>query len=538
VRARLGDAKFFRESDLHQTKQENGFDDWINGLDNVTFHAKLGSQGERVKRIIELAGELSVPIAKAYGLGAEETPDTNVSPSRSCSTATSVSALKAQAKQAAKLAKADLQSAMVYEFPEMQGKMGRRYAQIAGEPASVALAIEEHYKPLGPTDDVPSDPVSVAVALADKLDTLVGFWAIDEKPTGSKDPFALRRAALGVIRLLVENGVRLNLESFVIISYTLLIHNAWHKGHLWAEIDGNLTDFPNVVPDGNDEEGNYVHTSPPVIDDNLAYGIKPLSFTEFDKLEDGINIIEQVSISGLECLLWVKEDLLFFFHDRLKVFLKDKGIRHDVIDAVLSSPHPEPVEGQGDGNDGSPTLRQAQGEGVVDGGRSEGTNTNDGVESNAPPPSIPPHKEEGSSSNDDLLLIVQKATALQKLVDSDDGTNLIQGYKRAANILAAEEKKKTQIASSVSADLFEVDEERSLFETLEDVEGLAASAIEAENFEVAMERLATLRAPIDAFFEKVHVNSDDENVRANRLALLARIRAATATVADFSKISG
>lgn len=466
VRARLGDAMFFWQSDLHQTKQENGFDAWVNGLDNVTFHAKLGSQGERVNRIVELAGEL----APIVGADVE------------------------QAKQAAKLAKADLQSAMVYEFPEMQGKIGRRYAQIVGEPASVALAIEEHYKPLGPTDDVPSDPVSVAVALADKLDTLVGFWAIDEKPTGSKDPFALRRAALGVIRLLVENGVQISKYRKQSVSLKF--------GEV--QVIGNGLEF-------------LLNTN---ISRMMCFIQGGFKYNEYEKL---MKISEDSKQRAC--------DLLSFFHDRLKVFLKDKGIRHDVIDAVLSqntsastSPHPEPVEGQGDGSgksDGSPTLRQAQDEGLANTAQGEG-----GQGSTT------------SANNDDLLLIVQKATALQKLVDSDDGVNLIQGYKRAANILAAEEKKKTQIASSVSADLFEVDEERALFETLEDVEGLAASAIKAENFEVAMERLATLRAPIDAFFEKVHVNSDDEKVRGNRLALLSRIRAATATVADFSKISG
>lgn len=505
VRARLGDAMFFWQSDLHQTKQENGFDAWVNGLDNVTFHAKLGSQGERVNRIVELAGEL----APIVGADVE------------------------QAKQAAKLAKADLQSAMVYEFPEMQGKIGRRYAQIVGEPASVALAIEEHYKPLGPTDDVPSDPVSVAVALADKLDTLVGFWAIDEKPTGSKDPFALRRAALGVIRLLVENGVRLNLNSLndkiceAIVKSQIKSKIAWSSEENIDEYDNGLGIFyqPTILMDEQTQTEVYSDEAL----DGFYYLHDPsaqmISVT-YDEIKLG-KIKLPKEVEPFKSL----ENLLSFFHDRLKVFLKDKGIRHDVIDAVLSqntsastSPHPEPVEGQGDGSgksDGSPTLRQAQDEGLANTAQGEG-----GQGSTT------------SANNDDLLLIVQKATALQKLVDSDDGVNLIQGYKRAANILAAEEKKKTQIASSVSADLFEVDEERALFETLEDVEGLAASAIEAENFEVAMERLATLRAPIDAFFEKVHVNSDDEKVRGNRLALLSRIRAATATVADFSKISG
>ena len=360
VNARLADAKFFWESDLQQVLSDDGFEPWIEKLDAVTFHAKLGSQGERVKRIMALAEELA--------------PVTGADP--------------VQAKEAARLCKADLNSAMVYEFPEVQGAMGRTYAQRKGLDEAVAAAIEEHYQPLGPSDEVPSNPVSVTVALADKLDTLVGFWAIDEKPTGSKDPYALRRAALGVIRLLVENGVRLPLTK------------------------------------------------------------------------------------------WCKDDLISFFHDRLKIFLKDRGVRHDVIDAVISD------------------------------------------------------------DSDDLLVVVQKATALQALVDTEDGENLIQGYKRAANILAAEEKKGTAIADAVSTELLQGDEERALFETLQDVEKLAQNAIADEKFDTAMERLATLRAPIDNFFEHVHVNDEDEAVRANRLALLARIRDATATVADLSRIAG
>ena len=212
VNARLSDAKFFWESDLHQINSDEGFNPWIEKLDSVTFHAKLGTQGERVKRIVALAEELApiVGAARSEAPGAIMATDANASPPRSGSKAAHVSANKLieLAKEAARLCKADLNSAMVYEFPEVQGAMGRKYAERKGLDTSIALAIEEHYSPLGPSDDVPSDPVSVTVALADKLDTLVGFWAIDEKPTGSKDPYALRRAALGVIRLVLENGVR------------------------------------------------------------------------------------------------------------------------------------------------------------------------------------------------------------------------------------------------------------------------------------------------------------------------------------------
>jgi glycyl-tRNA synthetase beta chain len=403
VNARLSDARFFWDTDL-QTVETKGFEPWIAGLDEVTFHAKLGSQGDRIMRIMALAEDL----------------------------ASVVGANPKLAKRAAYLAKADLQSLMVYEFPEVQGKMGRRYAEIAGEDSSVALAIEEHYKPLGPSDEVPSDPVSITVALADKLDTLVGFWAIEEKPTGSKDPYALRRAALGVIRLVVENGVRLPVIDAV---------------------ERPIVSLPQEI----------VRAGGKAVEE----GSKIVAASDSDELEIEYNPARAIAF-----------DLLSFFHDRLKVVLKDEGVRHDVIDAIIT---PE---------------------------------------------------------SHDLLIITQKARALQKLVDSDEGENLLQGYRRAANIVTAEERKGTAIAEAIDPDLFETDEERALFETLQDVEKLAGHAIEAENFEEAMTRLASLRAPIDAFFETVLVNAEDEKVRANRLALLTRIRAATATVADLSKISG
>ncbi len=360
VNARLSDAKFFWESDLHQINSSDGFEPWIEKLNAVMFHAKLGTQGERVARIVKLAEDL----APIVGADVEKV------------------------KQAARLCKADLNSAMVYEFPEVQGKMGRTYAEKKGMDASVALAIQEHYSPLGPSDEVPNDPVSVTVALADKLDTLLGFWSIDEKPTGSKDPFALRRAALGVIRLVLDNSVRLHL------------------------------------------------------------------------------------------LLKGNESLLTFFHDRLKVYLKDKGVRHDLIDAVIT------VE------------------------------------------------------TDDLLMVVRKAEALQKLISSEDGQNLLAGYKRAANILAAEEKKGTLIAGEVTDELLVLEVEKALNSAIDVAANQSAAAVGDEDFETAMAALATLRAPVDAFFDDVLVNDDDEKIRANRLALLARIRTATAIVADFSKISG
>jgi glycyl-tRNA synthetase beta chain len=389
VRARLSDAVHFWKTDqsdlpdlpnLKASAEKFGLDltkpldQRMARLDHlgVTFHAKLGTQGERVERIARLAEELA-PV---------------------------VGADPALARRAAVLAKADLQTEVVGEFPELQGAMGRKYALLQGEDPRVAAAIEEHYRPQGPSDRVPTDPVAIAVALADKLDTLVGFWAIDEKPTGSKDPFALRRAALGVIRIVVENGVRLALK----------------------------TSFRG--PAAND------------VDDGIA------------------------------------ADLLSFFHDRLKVYLRDKGARHDLIDAVIS---PEA---------------------------------------------------------DDLLLVTSRVAALGIFLDSEDGRNLLAGTKRAANILAAEEKKGTKVAESVDPGLFSEPAEQALFTAINHAESEAAQAIALQDFAAAMQALSTLRAPVDAFFEAVLVNADDAAVRANRLALLARIRSATGQVADFSKIAG
>lgn len=328
---------------------------------NVTFHAKLGTQGERVARIRELAKVLA-PI---------------------------VGADAALVDRAVVLAKADLRTEAVGEFPELQGAMGRKYAALQGEDASVAAAIEDHWKPNGPSDRLPEEKVGLTVALADKLDTLVGFWAIDEKPTGSKDPYALRRAALGVVRMILEKGIRLPIAS--------------------------------VAKDA---------------------------------------------------------DLLSFFHDRLKVYLRDQGARHDIIDAVLT---PEA---------------------------------------------------------DDLLMVARKAEALTAFITSEDGLNLLAGTKRATQLLAAEEKKGTVVADGVSEALLKVDAEKALFAAIQSASKSAAEAVASEDFRSAMQALSTLRGPVDKFFEDVLVNDEDAAIRANRLALLKAIREATATVADFSKITG
>jgi glycyl-tRNA synthetase beta chain len=380
VRARLSDANFFWESDL-KIKLE----DRLPKLDKIVFHEKLGTQGERVKRIEALARELA--------------PMVDADPEK--------------AARAARLAKADLVSEMVGEFPELQGLMGRYYAAHQGEDFSVAAAIEEHYKPQGPSDRVPSDPVSIALALADKIDTLVGFWAIDEKPTGSKDPYALRRAALGVIRIVLENGLKVRL-SRVMAGLGPAIHekrdaDARHKG-------------------GHDT---------------------------------------------------VESDLLAFFADRLKVYLRDKGARHDLIDAVFALP-----------------------------------------------------------GQDDLLMIVRRVDALGKFLDTDDGKNLLAGYRRAANILRIEEKKDGAGAFDAAHDpaLLKQDEERALAAALRRATKDATAAIAREDFEAAMRALSTLRAPVDAFFDKVTVNADDPQLRVNRLRLLNELRRAVHEVADFAKI--
>jgi glycyl-tRNA synthetase beta chain len=406
--ARLSDAKFFWENDLRVAA--TGGEAWVKKLKNVTFHNKLGSQADRIDRIAALAREIA-PVVGA---------DADV------------------AKAAARFAKADLSSEMVYEFPELQGLMGRYYAAEAGKSVEVAAAAQEHYSPLGPSDDVPSAPVSVAVALADKIDTLTGFWAIDEKPTGSKDPFALRRAALGVIRLVLENGVRVGFKS---------------------RLNEQLLEVSAAVG----------YESP---DNGIRYRKRIL--------EEGLPITGDAKKEWLETSDEKSKDLLSFFHDRLKVYLRDKGISHDVIDACLAMPN-----------------------------------------------------------NDDFTLLVKRAEALQGFVGSDDGTNLLQGFKRANNILSqAEAKDGVEYSYGADIKFAETDAERELFGALDTAEAAISPSMEAEDFGAAMTAMAGLRGPIDAFFEAVQVNADSETVRRNRLNLLSRIRTVMRQVADFTKVEG
>ncbi|MGH1466888.1 MAG: glycine--tRNA ligase subunit beta [Cognatishimia sp.] len=424
--ARLSDAKFFWENDIRVAK--TGAADWLDKLNNVTFHNKLGSQAERIDRVAALARE----IAPIVGADAD------------------------LAEQAARWAKADLSSEMVYEFPELQGLMGRYYAEFAGHPAEVAAAATDHYSPLGPSDDVPTAPVSVAVALADKLDVLTGFWAIDEKPTGSKDPFALRRAALGVIRLVLENNVRGNFQNLFMMKIAKQMGaNAGAAGAAKAASARAI-----MAKFGKPEEGEKFFWE-------AAHAIK---------LEKGSPEAEKF----LEKLSVIASDLLSFFHDRLKVFLRDKGIRHDVIDACIA------MEG-----------------------------------------------------NDDIALLVNRATALQGFMTSEDGTNLLQGFKRANNIVSqAEDKDGVEYSYGADLKFAEDDSEKALFAALDKFEAPIAEAIRGEDFAAAMAGLAGLRAPIDAFFEAVQVNSDNDVVRRNRLNLLARIRKLCLSVADLTKVEG
>ncbi len=482
VRARLSDALYFWKTDqadvpdldtLAASAEKFGLDlkkpldQRMARLDrlNVTFHAKLGTQGERVERIARLAQALA-PV---------------------------VGADPALARRAAVLAKADLQTEVVGEFPELQGAMGREYAALQGEHASVAAAIEEHWKPQGPSDRVPIDPVSVAVALADKLDTLVGFWAIDEKPTGSKDPYALRRAALGVIRIILENEVRLKL-----VDATTLPTVAYFSKF---QLDGSMP---------------YINAASELVSSGLVD--EKISNMVYDQLLGQGGLLASLG-AAIEMVQSVTRDLLSFFHDRLKVYLRDNGARHDLIDAVLASGVAVPSSPAGS------SSREERGEGG----------------SSGVPASLAPSlggEGKGQSSADDLLTIVRRVEALGSFLDSEDGKNLLAGTKRAANILAAEEKKGTVVASSVDPPLLRDDAEKALDAAVNRAEAEAGEALGKEDFSAALAALSALREPVDSFFERVLVNDEDQAVRANRLALLARIRAATGQVADFSKIAG
>ena len=510
VRARLADARHFWQTDLAplpdaKNKDAKPLDQRLEKLERVVFHEKLGTQGERIARIQALAHEL----APIVGANAE------------------------LAGRAAHLAKADLATEMVGEFPELQGLMGRYYAIRQGEEPSVADAIEDHYKPQGPNDRIPTSPVSIAVALADKLDTLVGFWAIDEKPTGSKDPYALRRAALGVIRMILENRLRFRLSDG--LRWALLNHIVSgfqpQAGYLslavryeipeekepargwWSSPFRTLVDYDGFVSDhGGDAQ--YFQSGYPGLDgdddepkiillkqsyDEIVRRLERLdelvrhakSWDVFEpigelELPGGRSFTEHSDTSPYRSTYegpakLLAASLLAFFADRLKVYLREKGARHDLIDAVFALP-----------------------------------------------------------GQDDLLMIVRRVEALGRLLDTEDGKNLLTGYRRAANILRAEEKKDGAEAFTgkhVQTTLAPP-AERYLADAVATAGAAARERVAAEDFEGAMRALATLRAPVDAFFLDVTVNDPDPQIRANRLRLLNELREAMHGVADFSRVAG
>ena len=490
--ARLSDARHFWDND-----RKRPLDEMAKELSKVTFHEKLGSVADKVERVAALAREL------APAVGAD--PDL--------------------AERAARLSKADLVSEMVYEFPELQGAMGRYYALEQGEPAEVADAIRDHYKPQGPSDAVPTAPVSAAVALADKLDTLVGFWAIDEKPTGSKDPFALRRAALGFGRILISNNIRISLSAFTRTAYESILSFQAQKlsdwiGSIGLEPNDKESDFVAKVIE---EISSKAPSAKFLLEHQLGLAgrlradliVQSGDVTTIIEFKKGVRSVTeyadkisaynraylhqnpestQIATSlqeyrsgfsaGLSAFAAERQE---FDVDRLKVVLKDEGVRFDVIDAVFAL------------------------------------------------------------GDDDLVRVTNRARALQTFLETEDGAALLAGYKRAANILKAEEKKDD---AAFAADMGEgaledaylsadrQPQEIALAEALSQAGGKVEAMVSDEDFEGAMAALSTLRAPVDAFFDAVTVNSDDAMLRRNRLRLLAAIRMAAHAVADFGKIEG
>ena len=393
LRARLSDAKFFWDQDRARALESR-----VDALADRVFHAKLGNLLEKVDRVEKLA----VEIAKHVD-GADP----------------------ALVARAARLAKADLSTGMVAEFPDLQGLVGQYYAINDGEDSAVAAAIKEHYSPVGPNDACPTAPVSVCVALADKIDSLVGFFAIDEKPTGSKDPFALRRAALGVIRLILENRLGLNLGFIFKVSFEP------YKKH-------NTLILVEILEHAKGE---------------------------------GPEVVEPIDPTS---------DLLSFFADRLKVHLKERGTSHDLIDAVISQ-----------------------------------------------------------GSEDDLVRLIKRVDALQEFLATDDGKNLLAGYRRAANILRIEEKKDDHVYDGeISIDDAQDSEERALIAVIMDIGPQIKDAVDNEKFVDAMKLMSKFREPVDSYFERVTVNDSDRGLREYRLKTLAYVRRAMDQFADFSKIDG
>jgi glycyl-tRNA synthetase beta chain len=463
IRARLSDAKFFYETDL-KTKLE----DRLPKLNAMLFHEKLGTQGERVERLQQFAGKITKFInfrpanAQVTQLREVDARDRVIGK------------LIYDAERAALLAKADLVTDMVGEFPELQGLMGRYYAEAQGEDEAVAHAIEDHYKPKGPEDLVPSDPVSIVVALADKIDMLVGFWGIDETPTGSKDPYALRRAALGVIRIILENAIHLRLGALLQSHFSSYIVQINKKDPRVQKASEELTAAAEARSRGKEPHGHRGKKTDMPESSERSVLRAPLEIKiDFDNLTMSSGPL-------LGAVDGAVTNLLSFFADRLKAQLREQGARHDLVDAVFA------LEGQ-----------------------------------------------------DDLLLVARCVEALGKFLDTEDGKNLLAGYKRATNIIRIEEKKDSrEYTGAPDSKLYNLPEEKALAQAIDAAKAEATRAVETEDFEAAMRAMASLRPHVDAFFDKVTVNVDDKPLRENRLKLLNEIRAATRAVADFSKIEG
>jgi glycyl-tRNA synthetase beta chain len=517
IRARLSDAKFFYETDLKRWKEES-LEERLKKFRNIIFHERISTQAERIKRIEAIAGELAPVVGADSG----------------------------KAKRAALLAKADLLTEVVGEFPEMQGLMGKYYALAQGEDASVADAIENHYRPQGPSDSLPTDPVGVTVALADKIDTLVNFWIVNERPTGSRDPYALRRAAIAVIRLVLENKIRIRLfDAFAFAAIVPLgfLGVSEFYYYLKSESPSNLENQGRKYLDGQVRElgffnydGLYSESIDGLIDfiaqkryltssDVNFLNLKATKFEELylkqfsfagnssearektaklaakveklvrrirevHTLEDKLSEEERKKFFHLgvynekkfsEIFAFqsaIASELLSFFADRLKIQLREQGVRHDLVDAVFAL-----------------------------------------------------------DRQDDLLMVVRRVQALAEFLDTDDGKNLLAGVKRAANILRVEEKNDERVyQGKPNARLLILQEEKALGRAIKKTKLEASAAVAQEDFAGAMSAMAKLRPAVDAFFDKVKVNDDDSKVRENRLKLLNEIRAATRAVADFSKI--
>lgn len=422
LRARLSDAKFFWDND-RKTKLA----DRVNALKDIVFHAKVGTMQDRVDRVTFVAMVLTEVLRVDFE----------------------------KAKRAAWLAKADLTTGVVGEFPELQGVMGRYYALHDHEDHEVADAIRDHYKPMGPNDQVPSAPVSIVVALADKIDNLVTLWRAGEKPTGSKDPFALRRAALGMIRIILENKLRIEL---MLPIFTAIGAAKPREKRAWEERLREAFSSQALFKGLTDDLFTAARRHRDVEEENRKGSV------------DGLSKADETAIA----------EVLEFLADRLKVALREKGTRHDLIDAVFSLGH-----------------------------------------------------------EDDLVRLVARVEALQTFLASDDGANLLVAYRRAANILKAEEKRdKTDYDGTPDPDAFKLPEEKTLYVELATAGELVRAEIARERFVEAMGVMSRLRQPVDAFFDKVTVNDKDPNLRRNRLLLLSRLRTTLHLAADFSKIEG